>query len=51
MIMDDVEKAPLTKAMKQTRGNKSKAASLLGINRKALYRKLEKHDLIHLDVI
>ncbi len=50
-IMDDVEKALLTKAMKQTRGNKSKAASLLGINRKALYRKLEKHDLIHLDVI
>jgi DNA-binding NtrC family response regulator len=45
-IMDEVEKELIKKALKQTRGNKSRAASLLGINRKALYRKLEKHNLL-----
>ena len=48
-IMDEVEKELIKKALKQTRGNKSKASSLLGINRKALYRKLEKHKLISED--
>jgi DNA-binding NtrC family response regulator len=45
-VMDKVEKELLIKAMKQSRGNKSKAAILLGINRKAIYRKLEKHKLL-----
>jgi len=45
-IMDDVEKSLIQKALNQTNGNKSKAAEVLGINRKALYRKLEKHKLI-----
>ncbi|MFC1887894.1 sigma-54-dependent transcriptional regulator [Candidatus Cloacimonadota bacterium] len=44
-VMNSVEKDLLLKALKQTKGNKSKAAALLGINRKALYRKLEKHEL------
>jgi len=45
-IMDNVEKTLLQKALEQARGNKSKTANLLGINRKALYRKMEKHKLI-----
>jgi len=45
-IMNNVEKNLIKKALNQTNGNKSIAAKLLGINRKALYRKLEKHGLI-----
>ncbi|KQC06293.1 MAG: hypothetical protein APR54_01870 [Candidatus Cloacimonas sp. SDB] len=44
-IMNEVEKKLIQKAMEQTNGNKSKAAALLGINRKALYRKLMKYKL------
>lgn len=40
------ERNTLIAALKQTRGNKSKAAKLLSIDRSTLYRKLKKLDII-----
>jgi len=39
-----VEKQMIADALKQTRWNKAKAAALLGIPRKTLYRKMERHE-------
>jgi DNA-binding NtrC family response regulator len=40
-VTKNVEKEMIIKALKQTNGNKVKAANLLKINRKALYRKMK----------
>jgi len=45
-IMDAVEKSLLQKTLKQTNGNKTMAAKLLGIAIRSLYNKLEKHKLL-----
>ena len=42
---DDGEPDTICEALRRTGGNKSKAARLLGIDRKTLYRKLERFDL------
>lgn len=44
--LTDLEQQAITKAMKRSEGNISRAAELLGITRFALYRKLEKYNLI-----
>ncbi len=44
MSMADVERATIEAALKQTRGNRRKAASLLGIGERTLYRKLKEYD-------
>jgi transcriptional regulator with GAF, ATPase, and Fis domain len=41
--MDDIEKQVITTTMKYTDGDKSRAARLLNIGRKTLYRKLEQY--------
>ncbi len=45
-VIDDVE-LPLLKAiMKHTRGNQSRAANCLGVNRATLRSKLKRHGLL-----
>ena len=44
MSMADVERATIEAALKQTRGNRRKAASLLGIGERTLYRKLKEYE-------
>jgi transcriptional regulator with PAS, ATPase and Fis domain len=43
--LKDMEKIHIQKALKQTEYNKSQAASLLGISRDTLYKKIQKYDL------
>jgi transcriptional regulator with GAF, ATPase, and Fis domain len=43
MKMDDVEELMIAKTLAYTNGDKAKAARLLGIGRKTLYRKLEQY--------
>ncbi len=43
--MDDVERELIIKALSETGGNRKKAASLLGIGERTLYRKLDKYGL------
>jgi two-component system response regulator HydG len=42
--MDEIEKAAIDAAMEYTSGDKSKAARILNIGRKTLYRKLEQYE-------
>lgn len=44
-ILNDAEGVLLDEALKSTRGNKSKAARMLGINRLTLLRKLKEYNL------
>jgi two-component system response regulator HydG len=41
--MDDVEKHVILETLNYTRGDKSRAAQILGIGRKTLYRKLQQY--------
>ncbi len=45
MSLDEVEKVVINYALKKAGGNKSKAAEILGINRRTLYRKLSTHSM------
>ncbi|WP_321481287.1 sigma-54 dependent transcriptional regulator [uncultured Bacteroides sp.] len=42
---EESEKEQILKALKQTGNNKSKAAQILGIDRKTLYNKLKRHNI------
>lgn len=42
-ILDEVERYLIDEAIKQTDGNKNAAATLLGISRPGIYKKLQKH--------
>jgi Fis family transcriptional regulator, factor for inversion stimulation protein len=44
-VINEVEFPLLKSVMEFTRGNQSRAAEILGINRSTLRKKLEKHDL------
>ncbi len=46
LVMDEVEYPLLQAVMHYTRGNQSKAAAILGINRGTLRKRLEKHGLL-----
>ncbi len=43
--LSDVEREHILRALQRAHGNKKKAATLLGVSRRALYRKLERLDL------
>lgn len=45
-IIADAERAALRDALERAKGNKSKAAMILGIDRTSLYQKLRTYDLI-----
>ncbi len=44
-VLDEVEKGEITNALRVTGGNRLRAAKLLGVNRRTLLRRLEKHGL------
>ena len=43
--VQDLEKGAIVRALEQTRWNKSKAASLLGVSRRSLFRRMQKFGL------
>jgi two-component system, NtrC family, response regulator HydG len=43
--VEDLEKAAVRKALEQTRWNRTKAAQILGISRRALFRKIKRLEL------
>ena len=45
LSLEQIEKLYIQKIMLKTRGNKSEAARILGINRKTLLEKRKKHHL------
>ena len=47
MTMAEIEKAAIEAALRETRGNRRKAADLLGIGERTLYRKLREYQLVH----
>jgi len=46
MTMSDVERATIEAALRETKGNRRKAAELLGIGERTLYRKLKEYALV-----
>jgi DNA-binding NtrC family response regulator len=49
MKMSDIEKAVIEAALKETRGNRRKAADLLGIGERTLYRKIKEYRMPEFD--
>ena len=45
MVINEVEKPLLESVMKEVRGNQSRAAEILGLNRSTLRKKLQLHNL------
>jgi DNA-binding NtrC family response regulator len=43
MTMEEIERAAINQVLALTAGDKAKAARILGIGRKTLYRKLESY--------
>lgn len=43
--LEDLEKAHIVEILRQQNGNKARAARVLGIHRRKLYRLLERHGL------
>jgi len=48
-ISADAERRTLERALRQAKGNRSKAARLLGLSRATLYRKLKQYRLTHIN--
>ena len=47
--MTEVERAVIEAALKETRGNRRRAAELLGIGERTLYRKIKEYRLPELE--
>jgi DNA-binding NtrC family response regulator len=45
MKMTEIERAAIEAALRETRGNRRKAAELLGIGERTLYRKLREYQI------
>jgi DNA-binding NtrC family response regulator len=48
ILLDDVIKQALARALEQTQGNRRRAASLLGVSRSTLYRMLARYEMADL---
>jgi two-component system, NtrC family, response regulator AtoC len=46
MLLDEVVKKHIETVLKQCKGNRSRASKILGISRRSLLRRIEKHSLI-----
>ncbi len=46
MTMADVERAAIEAALHETKGNRRKAAEILGIGERTLYRKLKEYAIV-----
>ena len=46
MTMAEVERATIEAALRETKGNRRKAAEILGIGERTLYRKLKEYALV-----
>jgi len=46
MTMAEVERAAIEAALRETKGNRRKAAEVLGIGERTLYRKLKEYALV-----
>src|SRR5205823_1468398 len=44
--LDEIEREHILEVLRQVNGNRMAAAKLLGISRRALYRRLERHQLV-----
>ncbi|HWR58885.1 MAG TPA: sigma 54-interacting transcriptional regulator, partial [Thermodesulfovibrionales bacterium] len=44
-VLDDAERNAVVRAIQETKGNKTKAANLLGISTRSMFYKIEKHRL------
>ena len=51
MTMAQIERAAIEAALRETRGNRRKAAELLGIGERTMYRKLREYQLPIEDVV
>ena len=45
MTMAEIERAAIVAALRQTRGNRRKAAEILAIGERTLYRKLKEYEV------
>jgi len=45
LVLEELEKSLILKALARAEGNKSKAAALLGLTRRTLYSRMEKHGI------
>jgi DNA-binding NtrC family response regulator len=45
MTMEDIEREAISAALAEVRGNRRRAADMLGIGERTLYRKIAKYDL------
>jgi DNA-binding NtrC family response regulator len=46
MTMAEIERAAIEATLRETRGNRRKAAALLGVGERTLYRKLKEYNLV-----
>jgi DNA-binding NtrC family response regulator len=45
MTMSEMEREAITAALREARGNRRRAAEMLGIGERTLYRKLKEYEL------
>jgi len=46
MKMSEIERAAIEATLRETRGNRRKAAAMLGVGERTLYRKLKEYNLV-----
>jgi DNA-binding NtrC family response regulator len=51
MTMAQIERAAIEAALRETSGNRRRAAELLGIGERTLYRKLHEYQLTEADIL
>jgi two-component system NtrC family response regulator len=49
LTLRELERRYITEVLRQTEGNRSRAAEVLGVDRKTLYRKLQEYERAEVD--